>query len=63
MTRRRKSRRQKAAAAVKGVALVKVGKEASKRAPIKPLAIAGAVGAAAAGVFAARRRGGTAQPA
>jgi hypothetical protein len=42
--------------AVKGTAMVKAGKGAARRAPLKPLAIAGALGAA--GLVAARRRGG-----
>jgi hypothetical protein len=42
--------------AAKGTAVVKASQGAAKRTPIKPLAIAGAIGAA--GLIAARRRGG-----
>jgi hypothetical protein len=41
--------------AAKGTAVVKASKGAAKRAPLKPLAIVGAIGAA--GIVAARRRG------
>ena len=43
--------------AVKGTAVVKASKGAAKRAPLKPLAIVGAIGAAA--LVAAKRRNGS----
>ena len=63
MIRRKKSRRERAISLLsdylKVKAASKVAKTAAKRAPVKPLAIAGAVGAGAAGLIAAKRRGGS----